>query len=145
MLQRSRRRVLATILALSWVLGIETLPALHLAAHDDDHTHDASGTIVRVTFGGHRHADGTVHGAHAIELEVAAPKSRRIEQLAVRGPSDHAASGIAHHATALQSSPPPLLEPLAVTRAWVEISVGIDERLDALVLARANARGPPVA
>jgi hypothetical protein len=181
-----------------WLLGVELLPDLHLAFHDDrDHTHAADGTIVRVEHErghghgrghGHSHAHDSGHGhGHSHSLDAAPeagvpravvgprsdqhprpivePVSRAEAPRAALGTpphadasaddaqpaidnqrgSDHAASGIAHHAIALHRPPPPLLEPLAVLRAAWRVELASDDQISHAPLARPTARGPPAA
>lgn len=145
----SRRWIAATACVL-WLLGVEVLPNLHLAAHADDHTHAAGGAIVRVSLHEtheHRHADGRTHAHAAGEHEHAdgARAHRRTidaEQYQ-SAPSGHAASGIAHRAIALHRPPPPLLEPLPVDRAAWPIAAARDDRFTGARAIRPTARGPP--
>ena len=104
-----RRRALAALAILLWIAGVEVLPNVHLAAHDDDHTHAPDGTIVRVVFEQpHRHDDGTVH-AHGggdaggdVADHGAAKRKRGSARLAIdEAPAHHAAAGLAHRAVAL--------------------------------------------
>jgi hypothetical protein len=48
-----------------WLLGVEVLPNLHLAHHEDDHTHAADGTIVASHEHEHEHELDHEHGAGA--------------------------------------------------------------------------------
>jgi hypothetical protein len=48
--------------ALLWLLGVEVLPNLHLAAHRHDHSHAADGSIIALGRGhDHEHARGHDH------------------------------------------------------------------------------------
>jgi hypothetical protein len=48
--------------ALLWLLGVEVLPNLHLAAHRDDHSHTADGSIIALGRGhDHEHARDNDH------------------------------------------------------------------------------------
>jgi hypothetical protein len=123
-----RQRVLAILACMLWLLGVEAFPAIHLAHHEADHSHDAMGTIVH--HGDHDHTAPT------------APK-RDLEQLAIDHPVEpgHQADGIAHHAVALHQPAPPQLPAViriatADTFALALISAG------ARIVATA-ARGPP--
>jgi hypothetical protein len=150
----TRRRGFAATAILLWLLGVEVLPNLHLAGHDDDHTHTPAGTIVVVTFDDaapHRHADGSVH-AHAPETSDAGdagdadhdvPAPRRGDQLAIDTPA-HAAAGIAHRALALLQAPPPATAPVEVPRVTWWIDAAPAAAPQSLFVARASARGPPV-
>lgn len=155
------RRVFAVVACLLWLLGVEVLPNLHLAFHDDDHTH-AAGVIVvaRVTLEDHDHTGAAAHqhdDAHHSELAKPGhekvdiedpvderPKRRRVDQLAFDlERSGHAAAGLAHHALALLDPPPPVLAPIAVDRQIVRAVTTLADRLPTTTVARVNARGPP--
>jgi len=148
-----RRRAFAIVTCLLWLVGIEILPNLHLATHDDTtHTHGPTGMIVTVSFGApaHAHDDGSIHSHdaadHAADLTRQADRERHRDQLALDNPvSTHAAGGLAHHALALHSPPPPLLAPLPVVRlvsSQIALPAG---RVGIAFVATADARGPPVA
>jgi len=146
-----RRRALAAMTCLLWILGVEVLPALHLALHDTaTHEHAPSGMIVTVTFGATTHAhDGTVHAHdaadHAAKL-TRTERSPRRDQLAIDEPrSGHVASGLAHRATALHAPPPPLLAPLPVVRLVTNVIASPAGRVAVAFVATADARGPPAA
>src|SRR5687768_4644764 len=66
----ARRKGFAVLACVLWLLGVEVLPALHLARHDDHHTHAADGAIVSVARGSHRHDDGAVHADHDHDAEI---------------------------------------------------------------------------
>jgi hypothetical protein len=129
-IQRSRR--LGVLCTLLWLLGIELLPAAHLAGHRADHTHGADGSIVA----DHEH-DATGHDVlHHDDLDL-----DHTGRLVLDHPS-HAAAGFAHHAIALQTPPPP--------PALVAATVAAPHRtLPALASppaapeVRPTARGPP--
>jgi hypothetical protein len=147
-----RRRAVATIMCLLWLLGIEVLPNLHLASHDaSTHEHTPAGTIVTVTFGTAAHAhDGTVHSHdaadRAAELTRQAAREQHRDELAIDGPvSTHVASGLAHHAVALHAPPPPLLAPLPVVQLVTNVVSLPAGRVDVAFVATADARGPPAA
>lgn len=139
---RRTRRWVALTACFLWLLGAEVLPNLHLAAHDDDHTHEAGGAIVRVSLHEtheHRHGDGPSH-THAADRA----HGKRGDRLAIsEAPSGHAASGIAHHAVALHRPPPPLLEPLPVDRAAWLLAAAHDDQYTPAFALRPTARGPP--
>jgi hypothetical protein len=150
--QHRRRRAFATIACLLWLLGVEVLPNLHLASHDEStHEHTPAGMIVTVTFGAAAHAhDGSVHSHdaadRAAELARHAEREQHRDQLAIDDPvSAHVASGLAHRALALHAPPPPLLAPLPVVRLVtnaIAVPVG---RASVAFVATADARGPPAA
>jgi len=140
------------ITCLLWLVGIEVLPNLHLASHDDStHTHVPSGMIVTVSFESTHSHDGTVHSHDAAddaaERTVAEQRTHhRRDQLAIDVPlSAHAATGIAHHALALHSPPPPLLAPLPVVHLVSNLIALPAGRVHVAFVATADARGPPVA
>ena len=150
-----------------WLVCVELLPNLHLAFHDDDHTHASDGSIVlvvgRTRLHDHVHAaDAAPHDhADAHHSELAYPTDaepavadrphahapvRSRPRLAFHDPAiDHAAAGLAHRALALHQPPPPAIAPIAVPRAsWWVIGTPI-VRTDEPSLARPTARGPPIA
>jgi len=137
-----QRRTFAVTACLLWLLGVEVLPNLHLASHDDHHTHAADGTIVHVSFGehSHAHADGTVHADHDHDRTQ---RHETNDQLAIDAPSGHAAAGIAHHAIALHDPPPPVLAPIAIDRLTWQIEHAPTDHLVATTALRPSARGPP--
>jgi hypothetical protein len=119
------RRGIAFYAALLWLLAVEVMPALHLASHDDDHTHSIDGTIIS-----HRHDDQE--------------RKKRSDRLAI-DEVPHAAAGIAHHATALHQPPPPITSPVAVPHAETWRFEAPHDRIASAAVARPSARGPPVA
>lgn len=138
-----RRRVVATIACLLWLLGVEVLPNLHLASHDaSTHEHTPAGTIVTVTFGSAPHAhDGSVHSHDAADHAA-----ERRDELAIDDPvSTHVASGLAHRAIALHEPPPPLLAPLPVVQLVTNVVALPAGRVDIAFVATTDARGPPAA
>jgi hypothetical protein len=145
-----RRRVIATITCLLWLLGIEVLPNLHLASHDaSTHNHTPAGMIVTVTFGTAAHAhDGSVHSHdaadRAAELTRQAAREQHRDELAIDDPvSTHVASGLAHRGLALHAPPPPLLAPLPVVQLVSNVIALPLGRVDVAFVATADARGPP--
>ena len=133
---RQHRRAIAICGVVLWLLGVEVLPNLHLAAHADDHTHAADGTIVAHHH--HHHGDDADH-------EHFAPSERDEAQLAIEGaPSGHEAAGIAHRATALHQPPPPTTTPIATPHAQPWEHARPHARTTAIERARPTARGPPV-
>jgi hypothetical protein len=124
-----QRRTLAIFAAFLWLLGIEALPDLHLATHHHDHTHAADGSIVADDHDEAEHEDE--HG----------PSQLAFDHL----PHHHAASGIAHHATALHQPPPPLLAPIAAPTATTFLHAAPTTRTSIASASRPVARGPPVA
>jgi hypothetical protein len=159
-----RRRGFAATACVLWLLGVELLPNLHLAFHEDDHTHGEAGEIVvaHVAIEDHSHAqpdEPHEHGdAHHSELaydegdvtvvveEPAPPRRKHRDRLAIDDRElAHAASGLAHRQAALHRPAPPLLAPLPVVRtSWWVIDAPI-ERTYETSLARPTARGPPLA
>jgi len=123
-----------------WLLGVEVLPNLHLAAHHHDHTHAAGGAIVWSLDHDDDHGDAAHH--HAADAADADPAS---DQLAIdHRPADrHQAGGLAHHAAALHQPPPPLLAPVAIERVAWRIDAAIEGRPYSTGTTRPAARGPP--
>lgn len=126
-----------------WLAGVEVLPAIHEALHDQlaPH-HHRGGAIVTVSFEDttHRHPDGTIHFAAARSPRGDRPvRDGRPRAGDVAG---HAA-GLAHHAEAIAPAPPPITRPLPVDRR-PQIAAAI---APIAVISRtpppAAARGPP--
>jgi len=142
---RAVRARLALAAVALWLTGVEVLPALHEALHDQlaPHVHTA-GALVTVSFEDttHRHPDGTIH--------FAAPRARRRHP--VHGGHDHQprtrdvaghAAGLAHHAAAIAPAAPPILHPLPVDRRPVVVALRPCSAIAARPLPPATARGPP--
>lgn len=113
-----------------WLLGVEALPALHLADHDDHHTHDASGAIVD-------------HGDHHHATETADSKPRDRAQLAIDHPVEqgHQAAGAAHHAVAMLQSALPAVVPIA--QQVTQLAPATDVISITSIGTQPVARGPP--
>ena len=149
-------------MCLAWLLALEVLPNLHLAGHDQPHTHAADGTIVFVYHARdaepHRHADGTVHAHSAIEddAELARVRARATARaterrhrregvLAIqRAPEQHLAAGLAHHAAALHPAPLLLLDALRIEQLAIIETYARTGRVDVAPRSTRNARGPPL-
>jgi hypothetical protein len=142
-----RRATFAVAACVLWLLGVEVLPNLHLATHEADHTHEADGTIVRVSFGGTHSHGGVTHADHD-DHDVDQDRdhhdrdSKRRDQLAIDVPA-HGAAGLAHRAIALHQPPPPVIAPLPVVRTMLWQEHEPNERLNVAYAARPAARGPP--
>lgn len=140
---RRHRRALAVITALLWLLGVEALPNLHLAGHSADHTHAQDGTIVTVSFATsstHEHADGSVHADHdATATKTSSPLDTILDVPA------HAASGIAHHATAIFQPPVPLTAPVSAPFAETFLHAAPLAHVASISMVAPSARGPPTA
>jgi hypothetical protein len=145
---RAARARLALVACSLWVLGVEGLPALHQATHDElaAHRHE-HGSIVTVSFDDttHRHPDGTIHAAHGADPpSTPRPAHRQSadgEPTASSG-TDHA-DGLAHHAAALASPPPPITRPLPIDRRPSALVVVHTIELVPCDPLAATARGPP--
>jgi hypothetical protein len=126
-----------------WLAGVEALPALHEALHDQlaPHVHTAGG-IVTVSFEEttHRHADGTIHFATPRAHRRSHPV--RDGQPHTRDVAQHAA-GLAHHAAAIAPAAPPILHPLPVDRRPVLLAICAGSAIPAAPPPAATARGPP--
>ena len=142
---RSRARLALAGCAL-WLVGVEAMPALHEALHDQlaPHRHD-QGALVTVSFEDttHRHPDGTIH--------YAAPKSRTPKSrphqphgagFCTRDVAGHA-DGLAHHAAAIAPAAPPITHPLPVDRRPILVTDARTIELVARDPLAATARGPP--
>lgn len=129
--RQDSRRWLALVACFLWLLGTEALPALHQAAHDSHHTHDANG-VIEIDHGNHHHTVATK-----------TVKRQRSQRLAIDHPIDsgHQAGGVAHHAIAMLQALPPALPPVAQLEKRVAsaplaiplVSIG----------TQPSARGPP--
>ncbi|HEX4417460.1 MAG TPA: hypothetical protein VH165_06145 [Kofleriaceae bacterium] len=142
---RSARARLAVAACLLWLIGVEALPALHEALHDQlaPHRHDG-GSIVVASFedSTHRHPDGTIH---FVAPHAHADHSRRRPddgRAHATGPAGHAA-GLAHHAAALAPTAPPVTWPLPIDRRAILVAVARSVELVAIDPLAATARGPP--
>ena len=143
-----RRRGFAASACFLWLLGVEVLPNLHLAFHDDDdHTHASTGMIVKVSFNEpHDHGDGIhTHDEHdASAISASDSKRKASDQVAIgQFETNHAAAGLAHHALALHRPAPPLIAPLPVDRLILWVSDAPIERPVLASTTRPSARGPP--
>jgi hypothetical protein len=131
---------LALVACALWLAGFELMPWLHVAFHDQlaTHRHDATGTIVRVSFGEptHRHADGTVHRGedHATRPDHDA----RVLALVT-----HGQGSLAHHGVAAVPTAPPLHEPLPIDRRPTFVESVATIAPVSLAAPLASARGPP--
>jgi hypothetical protein len=140
---RAARARLALAAAALWLAGVEALPALHEALHDQlaPHVHTA-GAIVTVSFEDttHRHPDGTIHFA----TPRAARRGHPVHDGQPRaGKLVGHAAGLAHHAAAIAPAAPPILHPLPVDRRPVLLAVRPGSAIAARRSPPATARGPP--
>jgi hypothetical protein len=143
---RAVRARLALAAVALWLAGVEALPALHEALHDQlaPHVHTA-GALVTVSFEDttHRHADGTIHFATPRAQRRSPPVHRGHDgQPRTRDVAGHAA-GLAHHAAAIAPAAPPILHPLPVDRRPVVIAIRPGPAIAARPSPPATARGPP--
>lgn len=128
-----------------WLLAVEVLPNLHLAFHDDDHTHATGGMVVRVSFEApHHHDDGVEHDHehHAEQRPDHGPRELAIDE---GDDPAHEAAGLAHRDVALQRPAPPLVVPTHIDRLVWHLASPVLARPDSIAPARPNARGPPFA
>ena len=154
--QQQHRRTLAVATVLLWLAAVEVLPNLHLAFHDDDHTHAADGTIHAAAahaheehdHGGgahrHRHPYPRLRAHHDHAHDTHAPRRDAPGELAFdEAPVGHAALGMAHRALATLEPPPPVVAPVGapVATAWTHPFTS--RPVTSTSLARPNARGPP--
>ena len=139
---RAVRARLALAAVALWLAGVEALPALHEALHDQlaPHVHTA-GAIVLVSFEDttHRHPDGTIH--------FATPRARHRHpvhdgQSHTSDVAQHA-GGLAHHAAAIAPAAPPILHPLPVDRRPLLLAICAGSAITAAPPPAATARGPP--
>lgn len=129
----NRRRRIARLACLVWLLAVVGLPALHEAHHAADHSHAADGAIVS-----HRH---DAHGHHVSAERTTARRAPR--QLAIDHPVEpgHQAGGVAHHAIALHQPEPPAIAP--APRVELERDAPILRSHASSFVAHPSARGPP--
>ena len=129
-----------------WLVGVEAMPALHEALHDQlaPHRHD-HGSIVTVSFEDttHRHPDGTIHYV-APRARTARKPARDGRSHVTTGDTTHA-DGLAHHAAALLPAPPPVTHPLPIDRRPRPLAPAPSILLVTCDPRAATARGPPVA
>ena len=139
------RRTYAALLCFVWLLAVEVLPNVHLAAHADGHAHEhaVDGTVITVSFGDDVHShDGVTHSHGRTAAKAKRTASR--DALAIdRVPDLHAAAGLAHRALAIHAAPPPVLDAVAVDRVETELVAPATGRATIVVVTTADARGPP--
>lgn len=140
-----RRRALAIVTALLWVLGYEVGPSLHLGAHDAAHDHVggatvAVGPVVRVLRAGeHSHA-GVIH-RHADASDVRGPDS---DPAVGGGPSTpHGEHSAAHRDLGFGAPLPALVAPLPVAPPAIAVVHHARDAVADAVAPPAAARGPP--
>jgi hypothetical protein len=149
---RHQRR-LAVVATLLWLLGFEVLPNLHLAVHAELAPHDhgaavttnADGLRVTVTFGGHRHDDGSWHHHEDDARDVGTTASGEHDGATAPRAPDHGTHSLAHRTLALHAPPPVVTAPLPVTRTLTWIEIARDDAPRSPAAPTAVARGPPVA
>ena len=143
---RGRRRHIAIVAALLWLLGIEVLPNVHLGTHDRHHAHAVDGTIIT-----HADADAELERVHRLAHRQAGTKclhgsKPQRDQLAYHAPTGgHAANGIAHRATALLDPPPPITTPATAPEPSTWLHTEPHARTSIAHATRPSARGPPIA
>lgn len=154
--RRTRARIAIALCAL-WVASFEVLPWLHVALHDHAgaHTHDAAGTIVRVSFtSSHGHPDdddvdaqvdeAAAHerGYHVV-ADHAKPRAPDDDNTRIAAALAHGRHSLAHHGIALPLPAPAIESPLPIDRmalALEVVAVLAPRSLDPLAAA---CRGPP--
>jgi hypothetical protein len=160
--RRTIRRCHAVVVLVLWLLGVEVLPGLHLAAHGDDHTHTAQGLTILVTHAddeagvhapAHAHADGAIHADHGGPVSPTTSDHARRNRpddpasppVIEHVPPHHAVAGVLHHALALhRPAPPPAAPAVAIcplpSTAWWYAGACV-----VTPAARPASRGPPLA
>jgi len=141
---RATRARLALVACVLWLVGVEVMPALHEGLHDRlaPHRHEGN-SIVTVSFEDttHRHPDGSIHFVAPRASHGKAPRDRaRRDELP--DASGHA-DGLAHHAAALASPPPPSTRPLPIDRRPRTVAVARAVAFVTQDPLTATARGPP--
>jgi len=144
MTRASHRRAFAICAALLWLLGVEALPNLHLALHENDHSHATDGTIVGSAQFEREYAEARAKRGLPPRVLEHGHEHRKRDQLAFDH-APHAANGIAHHATALHQPAPPLTTPVAAPHAEAWRFAEPSDRIDLASAIRPSARAPPVA
>jgi hypothetical protein len=145
---RGRRRHIAIVAALLWLLGIEVLPNLHLGTHDGHHTHAIDGTLVVHADDA---ADAELERLHQLAHRQAGTKclherTRPRDQLAYHAPTGgHTANGIAHRAIALLDPPPPITTPASMPEPDTWQHAEPNARISIAARHVLRARGPPIA
>lgn len=156
--RRTRARIAITLCAL-WVACFEILPWLHVALHDraGAHTHDAAGTIVRVSFtSSHGHHDddsdaqvdeAAAHerGYHIVSEHAHATKHRVPDDGTTRiaAALAHGRHSLAHHGIALPMPAPVIESPLPIDRMPLALEVVVELAPHSLDPLAAACRGPP--
>jgi hypothetical protein len=123
----SRRVVLALLGAILWLGGVEVVPNLHLALHDQlaAHIHEGDSTIF----------------AHEGHVHRAPKRPRSTHDLALR--LEHGAHSLAHHSTALHVPSAPVLAAVPIDVRPIVVADLAVVAPDSRSLSRPSARGPP--
>jgi hypothetical protein len=123
---RTRRRAL--LAAFAWLVGVEVLPDIHLALHDElaPHVHDGD----RVVYLDADHDDGGDDHEDSVGTHV-------------EGALQHGAHSLAHHAVAVRPTLPSLVVPLPVDRRPTRVAIAIARDLTSIAATLPRARGPP--
>lgn len=152
--ERSRHR-LAVMACLVWLLGVEVLPAFHLATHAwlPAHRHEGDAplsTEMVVTV----RSDATAATAHVHEgvfhRHGGAPaRSGRGEDLSFersdRAPDPgHGQHSLAHHTLALRAPAAAIVHPLPVDHHVVPVSHAVAQLVAIAPAPESGARAPPV-
>lgn len=129
------RAHVAMVTLVLWLLGVEVLPALHLASHDADHTHEHDGTIAHVP---RSHEAEHEHGDNRGARSGSEHSSLAFDDFE----EPHTAAGIAHHAVAIVEASVPAVA------GTVLPYVTLLQRPTVAVVSSApsswfDARGPP--
>jgi hypothetical protein len=146
-----RRRRLASVALLLWLLGLEILPNVHLSQHAGSalHVHDASGIVVRVMLGDpesmpHRHRDGQVHAStmSATAVSTSLPSTQRVKKHSDVG-LEHGAGSLAHRQLVIACAPPALPVVVRCQLRDVELAVEVRPSLLSMDALAPKSRGPP--
>jgi hypothetical protein len=151
----SRRRRLAVMACLVWLLGVEVLPDLHLATHAwlPAHQHDGdapNSTELAMTV--HAETTAAAAAAHAHDGVLhrhgaAQHRGRDQDDLegSERAPAPgHGQQSLAHHALALAAPAPAILHPLPVDHVVVPLDHAVAQLVAIAPPPDAAARAPPV-
>lgn len=145
-----RRRQLAGLACLLWLLGVELLPGVHLALHDRmaAHRHEAGEEaggepVTRVRHERPHVHDGMLHLHGAAIGDVAAGDGAVAREPGAPARGSHGAHSLAHRALALHAAPPIVEHPLPVDHRPVAVA-GVVAQLSAEAAVPVSAaRGPP--
>jgi hypothetical protein len=133
-IRRKRARLALAAIAL-WLAGLEVLPNLHVALHDQlgAHTHVGDATVFVAS---HRHADGSIHALRR-------PRTRAAREAHLAAALAHGQHSLAHRTAGVAPSAPPIIAPIPVDRPTLLVAAIAESAPSSRRVSRASARGPP--